>query len=351
MNIYTKRFYDEASGNDAGGGGSGSGAAAPAGGDGGSSLISTPPPAAPATSPASTPPASAPTPLAAQAAPPAQAAGGEAWYVGLYDQTGKLNAAKFDALPAHLKAHKDTFAKYQTVEALLGGFANVSSLAGKKALAQLPPDASPEAKAERAKVMAQLNNVPEKPEGYGFKRPDSIPENMWNGEYVDGVAAILHKHQVSPEAAKELMAFDEAHGLKIGEQSKAAVAQAEAAEVKSLKDAWGTDYAKNIDLAVRGARTLGFEPNDPVFKSAKVVQMVAKFASMISEERLVSGETTANAGMDDRAKGLDIMKNPNNPLYQAYHNPGHPQHAQAVEAKSRFTQSWLAKQQKPGRPM
>jgi len=349
MNIYTKRLYDEAGGGDAGGGGGA--ASAPAGGDAVSSLISAPPTSAPTTPPASTPPASASTPLSAPPPIPAQVAGGEAWYVGLYDASGKLNTAKFDALPAHLKAHKDTFSKYQTVEALLGGFANVSSLAGKKALAPLPPDASPEAKAERAKVMAQLNNVPEKPEGYGFKRPDNIPEEMWNGDYVNGVAAILHKHQVSPEAAKELMAFDESHGLKIGEQSKAAVAQAEAAEAKALKDAWGADYAKNIDLAVRGARTLGFEPNDPVFKSSKVVQMVAKFASMISEDRLVSGETTANAGMDDRAKGLDIMKNPNNPLYQAYHNPSHPQHAQAVETKSRFTQSWLAKQQKPARAM
>ena len=278
-----------------------------------------------------------------------QAAGGEPWFVGLYDATGKVNPAKFDALPAHLKAHKDTFAKYQTVEALLGGMGNLAQLAGKKALAPLPPDASPEAKAERAKLMAQLNNVPEKPEGYGFKRPDSIPETQWNQEYVDGIAGILHKHAISPEAAKELMEFDMKHAGAVTAKVQADQAAAIAAEQKALKDAWGDTYAKNIDLAVRGAKTLGMDPSDPLFANSKVVQMVAKFASMVSEDRLVTGETSANAGMDDRAKALDILNNPANPLHKAYHDANHPQHTEAVQARSRFNQAWLDKQKASGK--
>ena len=260
-----------------------------------------------------------------------------------------MNAAKFDALPAHLKAHKDTFAKYQTVEALLGGFANVASLAGKKALAPLPADASPEAKAERAKLMAQLNNVPEKPEGYGFKRPDSIPEAQWSQAYADGVAGILHKHQISPEAAKELMEFDAKHAGEMLGKVQAGQAANAAAEAKALKEAWGDNYAKNVDLAVRGAKTLGMDPTDPIFANAKVVQMVAKFAGMVSEERLVQGESSANAGMDDRAKALDILNNPSNPLHKAYHDSGHPQHGEAVAARSRFNQAWLDKQRASGK--
>jgi hypothetical protein len=192
--------------------------------------------------------------------------------------------------------------------------------------------------------MAQLNNVPEKPEGYGFKRPDSIPEGQWNQAYVDGIAGILHKHQISPEAAKELMAFDMEHAGKIGESAKTQAAQAAEAEAKALRDAWGKDYAKQIDLAVRGARTLGMDPTDPVFQSSKVVQMVAKFASMVSEDRLVSGESSANAGQSDRDKALDILNNPANPLHKAYHDQNHPQHAEAVQTRSRFNQAWLAKQ-------
>lgn len=278
-----------------------------------------------------------------------QAAGGDAWFVGLYDSSGKVNPAKFDALPPYLKAHKDTFAKYQTVEALLGGFANVASLAGKKALAPLPPDASPEAKAERSKLMAQLNNVPEKPEGYGFKRPDSIPEAQWDQGYADGVAGIFHKHQISPEAAKELMDFDAKHAGAMMEKVQAGQTANAAAEAKALKEAWGDNYAKNVDLAVRGAKTLGMDPTDPIFANAKVVQMVAKFAGMVSEERLVQGESSANAGMGDREKALDILNNPANPLHKAYHDSNHPQHAEAVAARSRFNQAWLDKKNAAGK--
>jgi hypothetical protein len=269
--------------------------------------------------------------------------------VGLYDSTGKINQAKLDALPSHLKSYKDLFAKYGTVEAMLGGFANVSQLAGKKALAPLPPDASPEAKAERSKLMAQLNNVPEKPEGYGFKRPDSIPEAQWSQDYANGVAAILHKHQVSPEAAKELMEFDAKHaGDMLGKVQAGQTAAAEA-EAKALREAWGDQFAKNVDLAVRGAKTLGMDPKDPIFGNAKVVQMVAKFASMVSEDRLVQGETSANAGMSDREKALDILNNPANPLHKAYHDASHPQHGEAVAARSRFNQAWLDKQKAAGK--
>lgn len=225
----------------------------------------------------------------------------------------------------------------------MGGLANMSNLAGKKALAPLPENATPEAKAERQKLMMSLNNVPEKPEGYGFKRPDNVPESQWNQEYVDGIAGILHKHAISPAAAKELMEFDQAHAGKMGQATQAQVEAAQQAEAKALKDAFGADYAKQVDLAVRGAKTVGLDPNDPIFGNHKVVVAMAKFAALVSEDRLISGESNANAGMDDRAKALDIVNNPANPLHKAYHNADDPRHAEAVAAKSRFNQAYHAK--------
>jgi hypothetical protein len=274
----------------------------------------------------------------------AGAGAGTSWFTGLYDATGKINAAKFDALPEHLKGHKDLFARYHTVEALMGGLATMSSLAGKKALAPLPDGASPEAKAERSKLMAQLNNVPEKPEGYGFKKPDSIPEEHWNKDYANGVAAILHKHNVSPEAAKELMEFDAKQAGTMLEKVKAGQAQADQAEMATLKETFGADMPKHLDLAVRAVRTAGMDPNDKLFKNAGAVILAAKFGAMISEDRLVSGDSTpANAGMDDRAKALDIVNNAANPLNSAYHKQDHPRHTEAVEAVSRFNQAYHAK--------
>jgi hypothetical protein len=277
-----------------------------------------------------------------------QAAGGDPWFVGLYDSTGKLNAAKFDALPSHLKPHKATFEKYQTMEALLGGMSNLAQLAGKKALAPLPPDATPEAKAERAKLMASLNNVPEKPDGYGIKRPDSIPEAQWDQEYADGVAAILHKHAISPEAARELFEFDMQKATARGQLTEKQAAEAHAAEVTKLKEAFGQDFGKKIDLAVRAAKTAGVDPTSPIFANAEVVKMAAKFGELVSESQLVNGETSANLGQSDRDKALDIINNPANPMHKAYHDANHPQHAQAVEMRSRLNQAWIDKQRKAG---
>lgn len=351
MNTFNKRLYDE--NNDGGQGAGGGGQAAPAASasaasasvapvSSGDSLLSGSTPSAD-----SSPSASVTAP---NGAPPAalgtQAAGGDQWFVGLYDSTGAINTAKFDALPTHLKAHKETFAKYKTVEALLGGMSNLAQLAGKKGLAPLPPDAPAEVKAERAKLMAELNNAPKTPEGYGFKRPDSILESQWSEPYVQGIAGILHKHSASPELAKELMAFDAQHAGNMMEGIKGAETAAYAKEATALKDAFGGEYAKKIDLAVRGAKTLGMDINDPLFRNHKAVVMMSKFAEMVSEDRLVSGESSANAGMDDRAKALDIVNNAANPLHKAYHNPEDPMHAQAVSAKSQFSKAYLAKRPK-----
>jgi hypothetical protein len=344
MKLLNIRLYEQAGdGGSGGGGGTGGGASGAASGDAAASASASLLSGGATSQTGSETSGSAVQSSSSSASTETSSTVGEAWHVGLYDASGKINPAKFDALPEHLKSHKDLFGRYQTVEALMGGLANMSSLAGKKALAPLPENATPEAKAERQKLMAQLNNVPEKPEGYGLKRPDNIPEGQWNQEYADGIAGILHKHAISPQAAKELMEFDALHASKIGETTQAQVQAAKQAEAKALKDAFGADYAKQVDLAVRGAKTVGLDPNDPIFGNHKVVVAMAKFASLVSEDRLISGESSANAGMDDRAKALDIVNNPSNPMYKAYHEADHPQHAQAVEAKSRFNQAYHAK--------
>jgi hypothetical protein len=351
MKLLNFRLYEQAGDNGSGGGG-GTGGAATGGASGAAtatastSLLSG---GGAASTAAGTGAGSAAQSTQATAAAGASTATvGEAWHVGLYGSDGKINATKFDSLPEHLKPHKDLFARYQTVEALMGGLANMSSLAGKKALAPLPENASPEAKAERSKLLAQINNVPEKPEGYGFKRPDNVPEAQWNQGYVDGIAGILHKHAISPAAAKELMDFDLAQAGQLNAGSKVAQEKAQAeyatAQNKALDEAFGAERSKHIDLAVRAIKTAGLDPNDAMFSDAKAVMLAAKFGAMISEDRLISGETNANAGMDDRAKALDIVNNPGNPLFKAYHEAEHPQHAQAVEAKSRLNQAWHSKQ-------
>src|SRR5512136_51210 len=170
------------------------------------------------------------------------AAGSAPYFVGLYDASGKIDKTKFDALPSHLKPYKETFAKYDSVEALLTGMGNLAQLAGKKGLQPLPADAPDKAKAERAALMRQLNSVPEKPEGYGMKKPEGLPDGVWNEEYANGVLGILHKHNASPDLVKELFDADQQMISSQIEQSQAAKVAFKTSQVEILKKEFGADF-------------------------------------------------------------------------------------------------------------
>lgn len=272
---------------------------------------------------------------------------GGAWFVGLYGADGKIDPKKFDALPDHLKAHADTFKKYQTVEALLGGMGNLANLAGKKGLEPLPKDAPKELVEERQALMRKLNNVPEKPEGYGIKKPDGVPDAQWNQEYVGGVLGILHKHNASPELVQELTKFDGEFATKLAQGGEAAQAQAMTKERETLQTEFGVELPKKLGLAARAAKTLGLDPeSDPMFRTAAGVKAMLKVAEMVSEDRLVSGEGGADFGKGDREKALDIVNNPANPLHKAFHDPDHPQHQHAVEQRSMFNKRWHESQRR-----
>lgn len=218
---------------------------------------------------------------------------------------------------------------------------NLANLAGKKGLEPLPKDAPPELHAERAALMRKLNNVPEKPDGYGIKKPDTVPDEQWNGEYVNGVLGILHKHHASPELVKELVGFDQTAADGMRSKGEAAQAQARERELATLKQAFGNDYEKRLALAARAAKTLDLDVSDPTIgNNAKVIQALARVADMVSEDKLVAGDDSVSPGLSDRERALSIVNNEADPLYKAYHDTEHPQHAHAVRERSRFNQRY-----------
>lgn len=266
------------------------------------------------------------------------------FYADLYGPDGKLNHAAFDRLPDHLKPHVETFKKYQTVEALLGGMGNLANLAGKKALAPLPANAPAELKAERQALMRQLNGTPEKAEGYGVKKPANIPPEMWDDAYVNDIVGVLHKHNASPDLVRELLTVDSKHATSRIDRNGQTEAQAYAKEETALREAFGPRFNEKVDLAIRGARTLGLDPNDPIFRNHKVVVAMSRFAEMVSEDKLVSGDEKGGSGLSDRQKARDIVMNPANPLHAAYHDPNHAEHESAVRTHSEFNKRHAATQ-------
>ena len=265
---------------------------------------------------------------AASAAAGAGSAAPAPYYKGLYGDDGKFDKTAFDRLPEHLKAHAEVFKKYENVDALLTGFGNAHALASKKALTPLDPNAPQHVKDERKAMLDQVLNVPKDPKGYGITRPETLPEQFWNQAGADEFGLIAQKHSISPEAVKDLLALQ----LKMtnGEIEKGA--QMDADIYRKQDEAFATairtqgiDEAKAMDLATRGAMTLGIDPKSPLFKYSEIKLAALRMARLVGEDKLVTGDGSGEGGGKSHLEeARDIMRNPANPLHKAWADPMDP---------------------------
>ncbi len=301
-----------------------------AGGGAGGGGGGTPPPAGTPPPGGGTPPPGGGTPP-----PPPPAA---PYYKGLYGDDGKIDKAALDRLPDHLKPHKDVLGKYETIDALLTGFGNAHALASKKALTPLEANAPDHVKAERKAMLDGVNNVPKDPKGYGIARPETFPAEHWSEEGAGKMAAIAHKHSLSPDAVKELLGLQ--MELTNGELAKGQQFEADFYKAQDTKFAeairtQGVVADKALDLATRGAVTLGIDPKSPLFKNADVKLACLRMANLVGEDKLISGDLGGQGGgggPDYLTQARDIMRNPQNPLHKAWSDPGDPRNEE-VRAK------------------
>lgn len=259
------------------------------------------------------------------------------WREGWIAPDGKLDHSAWER-HERFKDHKDLLSKYQTDEALVDAFIHSQSLNGKKGLLPLGPNASEADKQAFNARMREINGVPEKPDGYGWKRPDTIKEEYWDQARADGVAAILHKHNISPTAAKELLEND----LKYGQEKLAgAEAQVRAQQEKQfqegladLQKTFGQEFQKEMANSRRVAQSLGVDINDPsIANNPAVIKAFAQVFKMTEESKWISGASDVNHAGNFEQQATDIIHNKANPLHAAYWDANHPQHAMAL-AKS-----------------
>lgn len=297
--------------------------------------------------PPAAPPSAAPPP----AAPPSPPT--EPFYKGLYAEDGKINGAAWDRLPDHLKSHADTFKKYKTVDELFSGYGNLASLALRKGLEPLPENAPPEVKAERDALLNRLLDVPDKEDGYGIKKPDDLPEEVWDAQFATAAAKIMREEHISRRAANRLLQLNV-------EQAKAGVAEAQArmaTEAKEeegrLREAWPADqYDRNMALVNRLIQTAGLDPKDSMPPTAAGRLGLFKIASMLQEDKLVAGgDDHALAAGNDRTRAMDIVNNTANPLHKAYHDGGDPRHRQAMEMVNSLNESYARRMKAAGNPV
>lgn len=270
----------------------------------------------------------------------------EPFYKGWIGSDGVLDAKAYDRLPPELAPFKDSLAKYRTVPELIGAFVHSQSLNGKKGLMALPPNASEADRAIFNSKMRELNGVPEKVEGYGVEKPKDVPDDQWNGEYVNSMVGILHKHNVSPAAVKELLAADQQFAIKARTGIDAAKNQTFENTRTKVVQAFGNNFDQQLGLAKRMATTMGLNMQDPAIgNNADLIIGLAKAAAFISEDKLVKGSDGGAPGTNDREKARSIVFEKSNPLYEAYHDARHPMHSSALQQVATYNESF-AKLQK-----
>ncbi len=225
----------------------------------------------------------------------------------------------------------------EMLEALGKSYTETKALVGKK-LEAPGADATPEQIATWRKTVG----APDTPEGYGESlKPESFPDDQWSAESDKAFRELAHKHHLTPAAVKDIIGHYEKDVLAGIEQTKAGEAQYLATETAELKKAWGPEFSRNVTLAQRFAATLGLKPDNPIFMSSEIVQAMARGAALLSESKLVKGEThgiaatnqdRANAIMDSKNQdmlareyrgefGVDRQRNAQSVLHQLLQNP------------------------------
>jgi len=262
---------------------------------------------------------------------------------GLHPDLAKLVAGD------EFKGARSVLQKYAKAEdpnkALMLGLSNLNYLASQKGLEPLPADAPDAVKAEFEQKLRKITGAPEKPEDYGFKRPEGVPENMFSEEYANEVSKILHKHSASPQLAKDLLAFDATFGQQKLESTKQSVVQAARAELSRVYgnklDSALMDAERGIDIA-SGLTNI---PADSLRQSATnnpmMIQLLAAIKTATAEDTRADGQP-AGSSRSYIEQADAIMTDPSNPYHGDWKSGDTARQGRASAERQRLIKLHLA---------
>jgi len=160
----------------------------------------------------------------------------------------------------------ETLSKYDSPEAALQGLVDAQGLIGKKGI--IPPgenatdaerEAFSQAIGEHAEAIKPLLvPVPGKPEEYGLKVPDNLPEGLTGDEkLLTGFSETAHKIGLTKDQAEAIYGFYNEHILGTHEASQTAFAENRKQGEEVLRKKYGADYDKKIELGKAVIRRFG----------------------------------------------------------------------------------------------
>lgn len=228
-----------------------------------------------------------------------------------------------ETLPEEFRAQAANFKTLPDLVKSLRHFQQVAS--GKlDGMVKIPgEDATPEEKA----AFYKARGVPEDPTGYEIQKPEGELAEYYNEDQVQAFAKEAHEKGLSKDEVSWLVNY------QLGKAKEAA--EAEAAEGRAfleerdkiLRTAFGNQVDVEVNNAKRVLLTIdpSFDLEQVQFLPPKLLIGLAHFSRKMAPDQLVS-QTQVENRLTPADQGRDIIHNPNNPDYEAYHNVGHPRH-------------------------
>jgi len=233
-----------------------------------------------------------------------------------------------DKLPEDFKDLRPTAAKYKTLPELVKANREAVQLATSKldGYVKLPgKDAKPEEVVEFKKKLG----VPTDEKGYDFTKPaDEQIAKLYDAPEVADIRKLALDKGLTKDQAQGVV---DLYISKKVDAEKAFVAEGEKF-IKEYNDkiveAWGDKKDQNLLDAKRVAVTIGgIDPNTLDTYPAELTLFLAKIAQggVLKQDDLVSREQMGNKlKASDLARS--IQTNKDDPEYEAYHDPNHPDH-------------------------
>lgn len=276
----------------------------------------------PAAAPSSPPPADTAASAASVPAAPVPAPAAYDWGAVLGDQR-----ATYEPL---IQAKG-----WRTPAEALTGYANLEKLVGVAKVALPPKDAKPE---EWEAFYGQIGR-PDKPDAYDLKRPDAIPEPVYNVELERDFRAAAHKAGLTAQQAASLHQWWTGNVASQQQRAQAGGGAATDQQIEvELRKEFGAAYDQRIELAKRAARQFGAEPEVLDALEAKVggaalIKMFARIGVATAEDTLAGdGPRGFTRTPADALAALERLKLDTD-FSQALLNPRHPAHDDAVRRR------------------
>jgi hypothetical protein len=227
--------------------------------------------------------------------------------------------------------HRAEAAKFKTLPDLIKSYRHWQTIASGKldGMVKVPGEG---ATPEEVAAFNRARGVPDKLEDYGITKPEGEMAKLWNEDQVNTFLKEAHTMGLNKEQAAKLVQYqltqqhavasaEEAEGRKFMEEREA-----------TIKAAFGNRTDTEMNDARRLMLTIDptFKLEDMSFLPANLVIGLAGFAKKLNPDTMVS-QTQFQNKLTPTNVGTDIITNPNNADYAAYHDATHPQHEAVVK--------------------